>query len=329
MKKRVITFFRFNKQVFSEFISGNVLKYSASLAYYTVLSIAPLLVILLSVMGFLFGKEAVSGELYFEINKLVGSEAAVQIQTSIQNIKLSGGNVFATTIGIIVLIFGATGIFGEIQDSLNRIWGLKIKTKKAWWKVIVDRLISFSLILSLGFVLIVSLVLNAIAAAISTRILSVLPGMGDTLLFIVDTGVSLIITTVLFGAIFKVLPDAKIKWRDVLTGAFITACLFLLGKYAIGYYLGQSNIGSIYGAAGSVMILMIWVYYSSAILYLGSVFTKVYATNFGGKIYPSDFSVWIKVEEVPVAKVQLKDNQKPVPDTITEEDKTTNNKQEN
>jgi len=307
MKKRIMTFFRFVKQVFKEFASANILKYSASLAYYTVLSVAPLLVIVLSVTGFLFGREVINGELYSEIRKLVGSEAALQIQTSIQNIRLSHHNAFATIIGVIVLLIGATGIFGEIQDSLNRIWGLRIRARKAWWKVITDRLVSFSLILSLGFVLIVSLVLNAVAVAVSDRIVQVFPGMGDALLFIIDNGISLAITTVLFASIFKVLPDAKIKWRDVMTGAFITACLFIVGKYGIGLYLGQSSLGNIYGAAGSIMIMMIWVYYSSAILYLGAVFTKVYATDFGGKIYPSEFSVWIKTEEVPVSKPQLAD----------------------
>lgn len=250
MRKKVGTLFRFAKQVIREFAGDNVIKYSASLAYYTVLSLAPLLVIMLTATGFLFGKEAISGQLYEQINKLVGSQAALQIQESIKNIRLHGNSTFATTIGIIVLLIGATGIFGEIQDSLNRIWGLKMIMKKAWWKVITDRLISFSLILSLGFVMIVSLVLNAVAAAISGKIVQWLPGLGDSLVFFIDSGISLFITTSLFGAIFKVLPDAKIKWRDVMTGAFITACLFLVGKYAIGYYLGQSNLGSIYGAAG-------------------------------------------------------------------------------
>ena len=311
MKKQVVSFFKFNKQVFSEFIGDNVVKYSASLAYYTVLSLAPLLVIILTVTGFFFGKEVISGQLYFQLNKLVGHEAALQLQEIIKNVKLSGNNFFATTVSIIVLLVGSTGIFGEIQDSLNKIWGLRLKSKRVWWKVLLDRVISFSLIISLGFVLIVSLLLNALAAAISGRIADFLPGLGDSLLLIIDTGISLAITTVVFGAIFKILPDAKIKWRDVITGAFITSCLFLLGKYAIGYYLGQSNMGSVYGAAGSVIILMVWVYYSSAILYLGAVFTKVYATNFGKKIQPSEFSVWVKTEEVPVAEVCLKDNQKP------------------
>lgn len=302
MKKYAIGFYRFNKQVISEFIADNVLKYSASLAYYTILSLAPLLIIMLFVTGKLFGKEAVKGELYSEIKDLVGSEAALQVQTAIQNIHLSPDNLFASSIGVIVLLVGATGIFSEIQDSLNRIWGLKLTTRKVWWKLFIDRLISFSLILSLGFVLIVSLALNALVAALSGKISQWFSASGESLLLVMDNVISLGITTVLFGTIFKVLPDAKIKWKDVFIGALITSSLFTLGKYAIGFYLGKSNIASIYGAAGSVMILMIWVYYSAAILYLGAVFTKVYATNFGGKIYPNAYSVWIKVEEIPVNK---------------------------
>jgi membrane protein len=254
------------------------------------------------VTGKLFGKEAISGELYAEIKDLVGPDAALQVQTAIQNIHLSNGNFVASSIGLVILLIGATGIFSEIQDSLNRIWGLKLTTRKVWWKLFIDRLISFSLILSLGFVLIVSLALNALVAALSSKISQWFSASGETLLWVMDNLISLFITTVLFGTIFKVLPDAKIKWKDVFIGALITSTLFTLGKYAIGFYLGQSNIANIYGAAGSVMILMIWVYYSAAILYLGAVFTKVYATNFGGKIYPNDYSVWIKVEEIPINK---------------------------
>lgn len=297
-----IGFYKFNKQVISEFIADNILKYSASLAYYTILSLAPLLIIILYVTGILFGKEAISGELYGQIKDLVGSDAALQVQTSIQNIHLSTDNLFASSFGVVLLLVGATGIFGEIQDSLNRIWGLKLTLKKVWWKLIMDRLISFSLIVSLGFVLIVSLLLNALVAALSSRIGQLFSASGETLLWVMDNILSLAITTLLFGTIFKVLPDAKIKWKDVLIGAFITSVLFALGKYAIGFYIGNSNLSNIYGAAGSVMVLMIWVYYSAAILYLGAVFTKVYATNFGGKIYPNAYSVWIKIEEITVSK---------------------------
>lgn len=315
MKKRVISFFKFNKQVISEFIADNVLKYSASLAYYTILSLAPLLIIILSITGKLFGEEAIRGELYGQIKDLVGADAALQVQTAVSNIHLSSDNFFATAIGIIVLVIGATGIFGEIQDSLNKIWGLRLKQiKKVWWKLLIDRLISFSLIISLGFVLVVSLLLNAFVAALSAEISSWFSSSGENLLLVLDNVLSLVITTILFGTIFKVLPDAKIKWRDVFVGSMITGGLFMLGKYGIGFYLGQSNLTSIYGAAGSVIILMVWVYYSAAILYLGAVFTKVYATNFGGKIYPSDYSVWIKIEEIPVNKPVIVEDKVPIED---------------
>ncbi len=305
MKNKFLFFFRFIKQVITEFIADNVLKYSASLAYYTVLALAPLLVIVLFTSSVFFGKAAMSGELYTEIKGMVGNEAATQIQGAIQNIHLSKDNFVATGIGATILLVSATGIFGEMQDSLNRIWGLRIKSRKVWWKLILDRLISFSLILSLGFVLIVSLALNALVAILSTKIDKLVSGMGDTFIYVIDNVISVAITTLLFATIFKVLPDAKIRWKDVLVGAFITALLFMLGKYGIGFYLGKSKLATIYGAAGSVMIIMIWVYYSAAILYLGAVFTKVYATNFGGKIYPSEYSVWIKVEEIPVEEVTL------------------------
>ena len=305
MKNKFLFFFRFIKQVITEFIADNVLKYSASLAYYTVLALAPLLVIVLFTSSVFFGKAAMSGELYTEIKGMVGNEAATQIQGAIQNIHLSKDNFVATGIGATILLVSATGIFGEMQDSLNRIWGLRIKSRKVWWKLILDRLISFSLILSLGFVLIVSLALNALVAILSAKIDKLVSGMGDTFIYVIDNFISVAITTLLFATIFKVLPDAKIRWKDVLVGAFITALLFMLGKYGIGFYLGKSKLATIYGAAGSVMIIMIWVYYSAAILYLGAVFTKVYATNFGGKIYPSEYSVWIKVEEIPVEEVTL------------------------
>lgn len=307
MKKRIITVGKFVHQVVTEFIGDNILKYSASLSYYTILALAPMLIIILTITGFLWGKEALKGELYGELREMIGSEAALQIQTAIQNIHLSQDNFFATTIGVVVLIVSATGVFGEIQDSLNKIWGLRTKTRKVWWKLFIDRAISFSLILSLGFILIVSLLLNALILALSSNLSKIFGGTGENLVLGLDNILSFLITTILFATIFKVLPDAKIKWKDVLVGALITSGLFLMGKYAIGFYLGKSQLANIYGAAGSIMIIMIWVYYSSAILYLGAVFTKVYATNFGGKIYPNEYSVWIKTEEVPVSDVVLKE----------------------
>ncbi len=297
--------FKFIRQLFKEIGANDILKYSASLAYYTILSLVPLLVIVLNVTGVLFGKEAITGELYAEINQMVGSNAADQIQKAIQNIHLAQDSFFATAIGIVVLVFGATGIFGEMQDSLNKIWGLRTKSLKVWWRLIVSRLISFSIILSIGFVMIVSLILNALVNALSKHISNIFGGLGDTILAGMDNIIFIIISTLIFGIIFKVLPDALIKWKDVFTGALITALLFTLGKYIIGLYLGSSNLSNVYGAAGSTMILMIWIYYSSAILYIGAVFTKVYSNRFGHKIRPSEYSVWVKTEEIPVAETPI------------------------
>lgn len=307
MWKKVVSFYKFNHQVITEFISDNVLKYSASLAYYTILSLAPLLVILIGVTGFLFGKEAMKGELYGQIADLVGSKPAFEIQAAIQHVHLNRNTPFATGVSIVVLLIGATGIFGEMQDSLNKIWGLKTKTRKVWWKILLDRLKSFSLILSLGFVLTVSLILNAFVATVSAKLNGIIIGSGDKLLPMIDLILSVGITMLMFAVIFKALPDAKIKWKDVLVGALITSILFTLGKFAIGFYLGKSNMADVYGAAGSVIIIMIWVYYSSAILYLGAVFTKVYAINFGGKIYPNEYAVWIRTEEITVSDATLKE----------------------
>ncbi len=306
MKKKIITVYQYLKQVFTEFIEDNILKYSASLAYYTVFSLAPVLIVIISICGVLFGKEAIRGQIYSQIKGLVGNDAAVQIQDTIKNIHLTGHNVFATMVSIVVLLIGATGIFGEVQDSLNRIWGLRVKTKKTWWKLILNRLLSFSLIISIGFVMMVSLLLNAIVSAFGHFLARYFSEFSVVLVQITDSVLTFVITTFLFSLMFKVLPDAKIKWKDVLVGGLITSVFFTLGKLGIGYYLGKSNIASVYGAAGSIMIIMVWVYYSSMILYLGAEFTKVYAKVHGGKIYPNEYAIWIKTEEMQVANPVLK-----------------------
>ncbi|MDQ6756308.1 MAG: YihY/virulence factor BrkB family protein [Bacteroidota bacterium] len=306
MRKKIVSVYSYLKQVFTEFAEDNILKYSASLAYYTVFSIAPLLIVIISICGYLFGKEAIQGHIYGQIKQLVGVEAAIQIQDTIKNIHLIGHNLFASIVSIIVLIIGATGIFGEVQDSLNKIWGLRIKTRKTWWKLILNRLLSFSLILSIGFVMMVSLLLNALVTAFGNFLGRYFSEFSIVMVQIIDGVLTFVITTFLFSLMFKMLPDAKIKWKDVFVGGLLTSIFFTLGKLGIGYYLGSSNIASVYGAAGSIMIIMVWVYYSSIILYLGAEFTKVYAKMFGGKILPNEYAVWIKTEEIQVANPALK-----------------------
>jgi membrane protein len=306
IKKIPIKAFDIIKQVFKEFTADNILKYSASLAYYTVFSIAPLLVVLTSSFGWLFGKEATQGHIYQQLNTLIGSKAAIQIQDMIKNVHLSGNNFIGTVISIIVLFIGATSIFGEIQDSINKIWGLRIKPKRAWWKLIVTRLLSFSLILSFGFIMVVSLILNALVAAFGTFIGKYIENVSVYFIQTTDAILSLVVASFLFSLIFKILPDAKVKWRDVLVSGFITALFFTLGKLGIGFYLGQSNITSLYGAAGSIIIFMVWVYYSSIILYLGAEFTKVYAKLYGEKISPKEYAEWIEIKQKHASAPQLK-----------------------
>ncbi len=309
MKKRFISVFSYIKKVFKEFSADNILKYSASLAYYTVFSIAPLLVIISTLSAIFFGREAVQGQVYEQLEGLVGSVAAVQIQDIIKNIHLTGNNFFASVVSVIILLIGATTLFGEVQDSFNKIWGLRIKAKKVWWKLILTRLLSFSLILCIGFIMIVSLVLNALVSAFGKFIGRYIHNFSVYFIEITEALLSLLVATFLFSLMFKWLPDAKIKWKDVLFGGLITAIFFTLGKLAIGFYLGKSNLTTLYGAAGSIIIIMVWVYYSSIILYLGAEFTKVHAKLYGGKIYPNDFAEWIRIEEKTVSNPELKNKE--------------------
>ena len=311
IKKRFAAIFLYLKKVFKEFTADNILKYSASLAYYTVFSIAPLLVIVTALLGFFFGKEAMQGQIYQQLSHLVGSVAALQIQDTIKNIHLDNNSYLASFISIIILFIGATSIFGEIQDSLNKIWGLRIKPKKVWWKLIITRLLSFSLILSIGAILIVSFVLNALLNAFGDLISNYLKNYSGYIMGITEAVLSLLVTGFLFSLIFKILPDAKIKWKDVLLGGFVTAIFFTLGKMGIGYYIGKSKMSSLYGAAGSIIIFMVWVYYSSIILYLGAEFTKVHAKLYGENIVPNEYAEWVGIEEKTVSKPQLKNKDLP------------------
>jgi len=237
---------------------------------------------------------------------LVGSAAAIQIQDTIKKIHLTGNNFFASVVSIIVLLIGATSIFGEVQDSLNKIWGLRVKTKKTWWKLILTRLLSFSLILSICFIIVASLILNIILSSFGNFLNRYIHNFNVYFIEIMDTTLSLVVTSFLFSLMFKILPDAKIRWKDVFFGGFITAVFFTLGKFAIGFYLGKSNLTTLYGAAGSIIIIMLWVYYSSIILYLGAEFTKVHANLYGRKIQPNEYAEWIITAQKRSPDSQLK-----------------------
>jgi membrane protein len=282
------------KDSFSEFIDDNGMKLSAALSYYTIFSLPPLLIIIISVCGIFFGADAVRGEIFGQINQLVGNDAALQIQEALKNVTLSKSNTFAATVGIIILIIGASGVFSEIQDSINYIWGIKAKPKRGFVKFIYNRLMSFSMIGSVGFLLMVSLIINSIISIVSKKLAIILPVNTIVLFNISNTLIVFFIISLLFMIIFRTLPDGKIALRDCAIGASFTALLFMIGKFAIGYYLGSYNVTSVYGAAGSIILILSWVYYSAIILYFGAEFTKVYANTHGQKIVPNDYSIQIR-----------------------------------
>lgn len=295
MKKKSL--FAVLKSSFRSFIEDNAFKLSASLSYYTVFSLGPLLIIIISLAGVFYGKEAVQGEIYNQINGLVGSEAAEQIQHIIANIQQTEQGMLAAIIGAAVLILGATGVFIEMQDSINYIWSVKAKPKKGWLKFIMNRVLSFSLIVSMGFILLVSLIVSAFIEILNKQLARYLPQATVYLVYLLNIAVILLVISLLFAVIFKVLPDASIRWKDAFRGALFTALLFIIGKFAIGFYLGRANMGLTYGAAASIVVILTWVYYSALILYFGAEFTKMYAIQKGGGIRPKSTSVFIVKKE--------------------------------
>lgn len=296
-KKRFHNIVQILKDTIKGFSQDKGLKLSASLSYYTVFSMAPLLLLIISLAGAFFGRVASEGRIFNELNGLIGSQAAQQIQQVIRNLELSGKTTMSVIIGTVTLIIGATTVFGEIQDSINMIWKVKAKPKKGWVKLIKDRLMSGSVIVGLGFLLVVSLIINGALVALNDVLKGYFPDITLLIFNIINIAVSFMVITILFGVIFKVLPDAKIKWKDVRAGAFFTACLFMLGRYLIGIYITTTGAGSPYGAAGSLIVILLWVYYTAAILYIGAEFTRVYALFRGARIQPADYAVFIEQKE--------------------------------
>lgn len=286
------------KETFGDFADLRIPRMSAALAYYTVFSIAPMLIVIITLCDIFLGRDAIEGQVYGQIRHFVGDSAALQIQELIKNATVSNDISWASVVGIIALIFAATGVFTEIQASINLIWRLKAKPRKGWLKLLINRLLSFSMVITLGFILMVSLFVNAILSLLVDHLLSRFPEAEVYIAYGLNTLLQFITISFLFGIIFKFLPDARIHWKDIRAGAFTTAILFMIGKFAIGFYLGKSNVGSSYGAAGSLVIILLWVYYSAIILYFGAAFTRVYAQNRGAQIYPNSYAVWIQQIEV-------------------------------
>jgi len=283
------------KETANEWLEDKAPRLGAALAYYTALSIAPLLVIAIFIAGLVFGKQAAQGHLLDQIRSLVGAQAGQAIETMVANANQPRTGSLSAILGVITLLVGATGVVGQLQDALDTIWEVAPKPGRGLLGALKDRILSLAMVLGLGFLLLVSLILSTVLTALGTFFVGLIPAFAPAM-EAVNFVVSFVVVTLLFAMIFKLLPDAKIAWSDVWVGAVLTALLFTLGKFLLGLYLGRSGLSSTYGAAGSLVALLVWVYYSSQIVFFGAEFTKIYANRFGSRIVPSKDAVPVTEE---------------------------------
>jgi membrane protein len=281
--------FNLLRETIQEWKEDGATRLAAALAYYTTFSLAPLLVLIIAIAGLIGGREAAQTQTMAQVEDLLGTEGREFVQGMIESASQPETGLAATFIGAVTLLFGALGVFGELQNSLNTIWEVKPKPAKNWLdgirRFVIKRLLSFTMVLGIGFLLLASLVLSAALSALGEYIGNRWP-LADFWLSLFNFLISFAVITLLFAMIFKFLPEIKIAWKDVWLGAAVTSALFSIGKFLIGLYLGRSEVGNTFGAAGSLAILLIWIYYSAQILFFGAEFTQVYANRYGSKIVP-------------------------------------------
>lgn len=311
------------KDAAAGFSKHHVLKLSASLAYYTIFGIGPMMLVIIFFANLFWGRDAINGTIYHQLTGLLGKQAALQIQEIIKSASVSGSNV-AAVFGFVMLIVAATSIFSEMQSSLNLIWNLKVKKGSGWLRMLKNRLLSFSITASLGFLLLVSLFISSLLDGFMGKLQDIFPNIGFVLIYSFNILLTLLVVALLFAIIFRVLPDAIISWKDVAAGAIFTAVLFMIGKFCITLYIGYSSMGSSYGSAGSLVILLLWVYYSSIILYFGAEFTKAYAIKYGAEIRPDEYAVTIQRIEVESGEKTVQQNEENTKNTEKEMQSDTN-----
>jgi membrane protein len=268
------------KQTASSWSEINAPRLGAALAYYTLLSTAPLLVVCIGIAGLIFGPKAAQDQIAYQLQNVIGAQSSVALQSLLQNADKPAAGIGAASIGFITLLFGASGVFGELRDSLNAVWGARSTSGAGLMGMIKYRFFSFAMVLGIGFLLLVSLVLSAAIAAAGKFFQSHLP-VPEGMLHLGSSLITFITVTILFALLYKVVPDVRIEWRDVIIGAAVTSLLFSIGKFLIGLYLGKASVGSAYGAAGSLVVFIVWVYYSAQIFFMGAEFTHVFAQRHG------------------------------------------------
>jgi membrane protein len=289
----VATLWAVLKEAGSQWGADKAPRLGAALAYYTLFSIAPLLVIAIGIAGLVFGMDAAQGQITGQVEHLVGKQGGEAIQAMVENASQPGKGVLGTVLGVAMLLFGAAGLFGQLQDTLNTVWEVRPKPGRGVWGFIRDRFLSLTMVLGVAFLLLVSLVVSTVLAAVGGLLGDWQTGVVGQ---VITTALDLVVITALFALIYKFLPDAKIAWRDVWLGAAITAALFTLGKFLIGLYLGRAGVGSAYGAAGSLAVLLVWIYYAAQIFLFGAELFKAYSDRFGSRIKPKEYAQSVTAE---------------------------------
>lgn len=296
-KEKLQSIFKLFKLSVEEFLADNCLKFSASLSYSTIFALPSLAILIISSVGLFFDERQVSGELFDQVSSVFGHKVALQIQQAIENINIDGSSRIAQWIGVGTLIFSGSAVFAEIQSSINYIWELKPKPKKGIIRILINRLLSFAMIGALGFVLLVSLMVNTFIEVLYNQLTLLFSENTMYLANILNTVIVFLIVSLIFGFIFRTLPDGKLKWKETMVGASFTSILFMIGKFVISNFLINTSKLEVYGAAGSILLILVWVYYSAIILYFGAVFTKNFSEMYGTPIQPNDYSVRVIIEE--------------------------------
>ncbi|MER2996883.1 YihY/virulence factor BrkB family protein [Pontibacter populi] len=314
MNKRVASTWEITKQTFKEFVDDNPLDYAAIIGFYTIFSLPAVLIITIRIAGAAFGQDAVKGEVVNQLGGIVGRRSAEQFQSIIENASISDATTIGTIVGVATMIFSATTVFVALQDSLNAMWEVKAKIEKGWVKLLIGRVLSLAMVISMGFLLLVSLSIDVALGIVYDFLRQQFSGVAIYFITIGNILVSLIISTIIFAAIYRVLPDAKIRWKNVWVGAAVTSVLFVLGKYVLNIYFQHDPLADTYGAAGSLVLILVWVFYTSVIFLFGAEFTQVYSKAHDMKIEPEDIAVKVKKKEVEfdtdTGKVEVKEKEK-------------------
>ena len=317
IKRKSLSFWLLLKQSYFSWNRNDPWARSATIAYYALFSLPSLLIIVVTVAGYFFGQEAVQGRITQQIGEFIGTDAAKAIENMVANAALDQTSTWAVIFGFAFLIFGATGVFFQLKAAMNNIWNIAVK-KNTVKRIIINRVISLGMVFVLGLLLLISLVISAILAAVKEYVASVAPLITTFLLEILNFALSFAIIMSLFAAIFKWLPDVKLRWKTTYLGAMLTTCLFLIAEYLIGFYFGQSDPGSIYGGASSVVLILLWVYYTCLIVFFGAEFTVQYALHKKDKVEPNEYAepaIYQELERLEQKRGQLVD-EKRILDTL-------------